>query len=300
MSLPSCACNHAAFRLAFVLVITMLSVLIAADARAQALLVCGSNEMFLIDAASAEKADLAKLWSWSGDDAEGLSAEERRGFNHLDECKPVAGGRKVLVSASNGGCALVERPSGRVLWRAHVTNAHSLELLPGDRVVVASSLGGDHLVLFDLARSGVPLWRTRLHSAHGVVWDESRRCLWALGFDELRRYELHDWETDKPSLTLKASYPLPSADGHDLRVVPDSRDLIVTSETSVHLFDRDKASFRPHPLLAESANLKSVDIHPTTKRIVVSDWGAVLHFRSPDGQIQLKTSRPYKARWLVE
>ena len=292
--------SHAAFRLAFVLVVTVLSMLIVADARAQTLLLCGSKEMFLIDAASAERADIAKLWSWSGDDAEGLSDEERRGFNHLDECKPVAEGRKVLVSASNGGCALVERPSGRVLWRAHVTNAHSLELLPRDRVVVASSLGGDHLVIFDLARSGVPLWKTPLHSAHGVVWDEARRCLWALGFDELRCYELRGWETDKPSLALKASYPLPTANGHDLRAVPDSRDLIVTSETSVQLFDRDKASFRPHPLLAESKKIKSVDIHPTTKRIALSDWSAVLHLRSPDGQILLKTSRPYKARWLIE
>ena len=297
MNLQPGACNHAAFRLAFVLVVT---VLIVADARAQSLLLCGSKEMFLIDAASAEKADNAKIWSWSGDDAEGLSDEERRGFNHLDECKPVADGSKVLVSASNGGCALVERPSGRVLWRAHVTNAHSLELLPRNRVVVASSLGGDHLVIFDLARSGVPLWKTPLHSAHGVVWEEASRCLWALGFDELRCYELRDWETDKPSLALKASYPLPTANGHDLRAVPDSRDLIITSETSVQLFDRDKASFRPHPLLAESKKIKSVDIHPTTKRIALSDWSAVLHLRSPDGQILLKTSRPYKARWLIE
>lgn len=277
----------------------MLVLLLARDAAADTLLLCGGNEVFVIDAATAEKGAVTKLWRWSGDDAAELSDAERRGFNHLDECKPVADGRKVVVCASNGGCALVERPSGRVLWHAQATNAHSLELLPRNRVIVASSLSGDHLVLFGLS-SSEPLWKTPLHSAHGVVWDDARQCLWALGFDELRRYELRDWETDKPSLTLAATHQLPSDDGHDLRAVPHSADLLVTTEKSVWLFDRDKAAFRPHPLLAERATLKSVDVHPKTGRIVVSDWSSAIRLSSPDAQIDVKPARPYKARWIPE
>jgi hypothetical protein len=102
-----------------------------------------------------------------------------------------------------------------VLWHARVPNAHSLELLPRDRVVVASSVNakGNRLILFNLAQSDQPVWETPLPSAHGVVWDEKRQRLWALGLAELRCHELKDWESDKPSLALQAIHALPDEDG---------------------------------------------------------------------------------------
>jgi hypothetical protein len=83
---------------------------------------------------------------------------------------------------------VVERPSGKVVWFAQVPNAHSLELLPRGRIVVASSVHdkGNRLVLFDLAHSDKLIWDTPLVSAHGVVWDEGRQLLWALGLKELQ------------------------------------------------------------------------------------------------------------------
>ncbi len=257
------------------------------------LLCAGSNELSVRDAATG-----AKLWRWSGADAEGLADDERRRFDHLDECKPLDGGKRILISSSNSGCALLEYPSGRIAWKATTTNAHSLELLPRDRVVVASSLSGDRLVLFDLKGGAQPVWKTPLHSAHGVVWDAPRAVLWALGFDELRRYALADWDTDHPSLALKATHPLPAEDGHDLRAVPSSNDLIVTTETGVFLFDRERGEFRRHPVLGQKAKLKSSDIHPTTKRTVFGAWSAKLEFLDPVGALTLKDANPYKTRWF--
>jgi Family of unknown function (DUF6528) len=269
------------------------------SARAAELLLCaGGSEMFLIDAIQAEQGTPKKLWRWSGDDAVGLANDERTRFHHLDECRAIEGGSKILVTASNSGCALVDRATGKVLWHASVTNAHSIELLPRNRVVVASSLSGDHLVLFDLARSNEALAKTPVRSAHGVIWDEQLRRLWALGFGELRSYELKDWETDRPALSLGSTYHLPDNDGHDLRAVPNSNDLILSTENSVFLFDREHGTFRPHPSLESYKKVKTIDVHPTTERIVVGQWGAELNLLTPAGKIRFSIERPYKARWL--
>jgi hypothetical protein len=266
--------------------------------RAEELVLAGGDEIFIVDAAEAESGDAKRRWRWSGQEAADIPEEARKEFHHLDECKPVDGGAKLLVCASNGGCALIERASGRVLWRARSRNAHSLDLLPRDRIVVASSLSGDHLEVFDPKGSATPVFKTPLHSAHGVFWDEARRCLWALGFDELRRYTLKNWETDTPSLTLESSERLPDPDGHDLRPVPASSDLLLTTGSGVFLFDRDKSTFRPHPLVAKEAKVKSADVHPVSGRLVLSTWGKTLKLHEPAGTITFEDARPYKARWL--
>ncbi len=280
------------------IILSFLFMPVAAGLRADELILAGGDEVFIVDAAEAESGVVKKRWRWSGQEAAEIPEEARKEFHHLDECKPLDGGAKLLVCASNGGCALIERASGRVLWRARSRNAHSLDLLPHDRIVVASSLSGDHLEVFDLKGSAAPVFKTPLHSAHGVLWDEARRCLWALGFDELRRYTLANWEADTPSLTLESSHALPDPDGHDLRPLPASTDLLLTTGSGVFLFDRDHATFRPHPLIAKEAKVKSADVHPVSGRLVVSTWGNTLKLLEPAGTITIKDARPYKARWV--
>lgn len=272
------------------------------------LFLCGGSEVFLIDTAAAEKGSFEKLWSWRAKDHDELPEALRSRFATTAECKPVEGGKKLLIASSSGGCALVERPSGRVLWHAQVTNAHSLELLPRERIVVASSLGntGNKLVVYDLAQTEKPVFTAHLPSAHGVVWDEARQCLWALGFAELRSFELRDWDSTRPSLAPITTYPLPDQDGHDLQIVPGSSDLILSTHGHVYLFDRDKPSFRPHPELGDEALVKSVSIHPSTGRtafIQASDkawWSSRISLLKPEAAIEAGPERLYKARWLPE
>ena len=147
---------------------------------AETLLLCGMAEVFEIDVAAAAKGEVKKLWSWRAADREELPEAIRKRFGTTDECKPIDGGKRVLISSSSGGCALVERPSGRVLWYAAVPNAHSVEQLPGNRVVVAASVhaAGNRLSVFDLNRSETPISEVPLVSAHGVVWDARRERLW--------------------------------------------------------------------------------------------------------------------------
>ncbi len=277
-----------------------------------ALVLCaGGSEVFILDATAAEnnteKETVKKLWSWTASVENGVPAEQLKRFNNLDECKPLDGGKLILVCASNSGCGLIDRASSKLLWSAAVTNAHSVERLPGERIVAASSISGDKLLLFEMKGEtpATPVWSTPLKSAHGLVWDEQREVLWALGFDELRKYSLKDWKTAQSALELQKTYPLPDNDGHDLRPVPGSKDkpssdLLVTTHNHVWLFDRESEKFNKHPTLGDLAKVKAVDIHPTTGRIVYSLWAQKFFLASPDVEIATKGNTIYKIRWMLE
>ena len=260
---------------------------------------CGADEVFLLETSTAKRGTVKKLWTWRAKEHRELPEALRGSFDTTDDCKPAEDGSKVLISSSGGGCALVERPSGRVLWYARVPNAHSLELLPRGRVVAASSedAGGNRLILFDLTHSDQPINETPLPSAHGVVWDEKGQRLWALGFAELRCYQLNGWEGEKPSLALATSYPLPDKGGHDLQPVPPSADLVLTTGRHVYLFDRNEGKLRLHPKLGSRAGVKCVSVHPVsgqTACIQAGDegwWSNALGFISPADQIKLPGER---------
>jgi hypothetical protein len=286
----------------------VLVVQLLGTARAELLCACGMDQVFLIQAPTNQGSPLKKLWSWRARDHEELPAAVRGSFGTTDDCKPVEGGAKILISSSGGACALVERLSGRVLWYARVPNAHSLELLPRDRVVAASSVDGrgNRLVLFELARSDQAVWATPLDSAHGVVWDEPGHCLWALGMQELRCYQLKDWDTAKPALALMDSYRLPQGNGHDLQPVPHTPDLVLSTGAGVLLFDRNTRQFRPHPQLGDTPDVKSVNVHPLSGRTVYTQgsstgwWTDTLNFLAPDAKFQLPNERLYKVRWFPD
>jgi hypothetical protein len=59
-----------------------------------------------------------KIWSWRGVDRPELPPDLRDKFKSTDECKPVEGGAKILITSSGGGVALVERSSGKALFHA--------------------------------------------------------------------------------------------------------------------------------------------------------------------------------------
>jgi len=73
------------------------------------LLFCGGPEVFVV-----EPDATAKTWSWKANDRAELPENLRKDFAATDDCKPVDDGKRILVSASSGGCALVERETGKV------------------------------------------------------------------------------------------------------------------------------------------------------------------------------------------
>jgi hypothetical protein len=266
------------------------------------LLICGEAEVSIVDV----RADGCVLWSWKAADHPELPEALRKKFGSTDECKPVSGGRKVLITSSGGAVALVERPSGKVLFSAAAVNAHSAEVLPGNRVVVASStgVGGNKLLLFDLAKSDQVVAADDLPGAHGVVWDPERNRLWALGETEFRSYEvLADRATGSLLLTRRWTCELPNPDGHDLRAQPGTPDLTLTTGHHVWLFDRDLLSFRMHPTMGDLSGVKCVDVDPDGGATVyvkagTSWWAEHVRFLGTERSLDFPKRKIYKARWI--
>jgi hypothetical protein len=281
--------------------------------KASHLLVCGGPQVLRLTVRFAgDTARIVTRSDWEAARSKGMPAEMVDSFKTTDDCKPIDNGTRVLVTSSAGGVAIIERESGDTLFHAFVPNAHSAEVLPRNRVVAAASVNpkGDRLMLFDRNKSGVELFSTPLHSAHGVHWVEAEQTLWALGHGELQAYELVDWDSAKPSLKLRRSWPLPSASGHDLSPIPNSpsfpNSFIVTTNTHVYTFDRKTGQFTPHAALGTRPVVKSVSIHPTTGRVVFTQadrpewWTRTLRFLDPAATLPFPGDRLYKARWAPE
>jgi hypothetical protein len=270
------------------------------------LLVCGWDAVMILDLAVANGTH-EQVWSWKASDRLDLPPPMRDRFATTTDCKPVGAGEDILITASSGGVALVQRATGSVLFHAVAVNAHSAELLPNERIVVAASVdvngNGDRLIVYDIDKPGTPLFDTPLQSAHGVVWDASRQVLWAVGYDELRQYSLGSWESSTPTLDLVDAHTLPDADGHDLSVVPGTTLLVVSTHASCWLFDREQLTFAPFEALANLERVKSIAIHPETGQTAYvqaegTDWWAeTIHFRQPDYDVYLPGSHFYKVRW---
>jgi len=288
-------------------IILLLPLLLPSPAPADQLVVCGWDEVFILDLA---RNPPSKTWSWKASDRPELPAHMRDKFRSTDECKPVDGGRRILITASSDGVALVERETGRVVFHGQAANAHSAELLPNNRIAVAASHrpdgGGDRLILFDIAKSESPVYHTELSWGHGVVWDEPREILWALSGDDLRAYRLKNWASAAPELEKLAAYPLPDGGGHDLQPVPGTAMLSVTSGRRCWLFDRAARRFSPHPQLANKVSVKCITTNPATGQVVWVQgeggnwWTDKLRFLNPERLVQLKGERLYKGRWLPE
>jgi len=291
--------------LAQTLAVAIWAGLLQPGAASSELIVCGRDELVILDVGGTTP---KKLWSWRAKDRPELPVYMRDKFRAIDECKPVAAGTQFLITASSDGVAVVQRGSGEVKFYALAVNAHSAELLPGGRIAVAAShrpdAEGDRLIIFDRTKPDKPLFHTELTWGHGVVWDERRQVLWALSDTELRAYRLREWNSASPSLSKTAEYRLPDTGGHDLSAVPDSSMLALTTGRHCWLFDRERQTFFPHPVLAEQVGVKCINTNPATRQTVWVKaeggnwWTDKLQFLDPERVIRLPGERLYKARWI--
>lgn len=280
--------------------ILTLLLLAPCPAHLEELLTCGWNE---VRGLHLDGTNLSITWRWDATNSD-LPAVYQPLFNYTSECKPAPGSR-VLVTSSSGGVAVVNRLGSNVLFYARATNAHSADLLPANRLAVASSYGtnGNRLIIYDLAtneveRLSVPLW-----GAHGVVWDEPRQILWGLSDSFLAGYKLTNWNT-APELVMVSWSGLLDGGGHDLYPVPNSPYLMVPTALHCWLFNRDTRVFTKHPLLGDIPNIKSTDIHPVTGRLsyVQADgpwWSEHLRFLSPPNTFDFPGDHYYKTRWFI-
>ena len=254
------------------------------------------------------------LWRWNPAEDPSLTPEMAKTFGSIDECKPVDGGRTILVNASYGGVAAVDVDTCRARWYAclpnHGEGPHSLDLLPDGRIAVAHSTGVDALQLIDL--NGHPfepelqkvVVALPLRGAHGVVWDAVRKSLFAIGYTNLLELAyrpermavevLHSWDY---------SGLCGDAFGHDL--VPDGRGgYFFSNHTGVWDFSPETGKFAPVLLMAnvksfsrdaEKGDLLAVPRERWwTDRMLVRGRDAALRTVGP-----FAGARFYKARWMT-
>ncbi|MEO1527412.1 MAG: DUF6528 family protein, partial [Planctomycetota bacterium] len=268
------------------------------------LICCGAEEVFVIEIDHNESQTADVVWSWKAEDSPEIPETGRRSFASTDECKPI--GELLLITSSSGGVALIRRSDKRCLFYTQAKNAHSACLLPENRVAVASSFGGDELLIYNRESPtndpSKPIASLPLRGAHGALWDTRLARLWALGSDELLLVDIGKDATSS-KLNVEKRIELPAAGGHDLSQVPGTTALFVTTNHHVYRFDTSNDRFSPDPVLADELKVKSVCQHSETSEIVYHKgtpenwWSDTIRFIGKRKEIRLPGRRLYKVRW---
>ncbi|WP_419995653.1 DUF6528 family protein [Streptomyces boninensis] len=225
----------------------------------------------------------AALWRYTPDgDPQFADLQYADGWRYVSEVKVRRHGRKtyVLATASFGLCFAVEYPTGKRYWGAglglgdDLLNPHSIELLPNGNIAVAGSTGG--LVRIYAASQGpanTTYAEAKLPTAHGVVWDERRDVLWAIGHDDLVAYRIGGTRA-APTIKQVFSTPLPGPDGHDLFPVAGRPDRMwVTVNGDIFQYSkRRKAFLQDFPWAAgwPRNKVKAAGVHPDSGTIVTT------------------------------
>ena len=265
--------------------------------------VCGDGIVRIIDMAESDSTDIKEVWRWDKDDSQvNLPKGYDMLMRNLDECKFVDNNTKMLLTASGDGMMLLDIETKDILCYAHVPMAHSADLLPNNRIAVALSIHnkGNALEIYDIDTPEKVVFRDTLYSGHGVVWNEKRQRLYALGYKELKEYELVDWNTDQPSLRQVKMWEIPMESGHDLSPVDDNR-MLVSAHEGVMWFDIDKEEFSPFEPLCDVENVKSVNYDPETQRLVytkaeINWWTHHIYQENPDKVVTMDSLKVYKVR----
>lgn len=288
---------------------TMLGGMLAASASmagaADRLYACGDDQVreYRIEGGTAHE-----TWRWQAATAPELTAEYRATLmSHIDDCKPMNDNRDILLTSSTGGALLIDRSTGKVLFKAKAPMAHSGTLLPGGRIAIALSIEprGDRLQLYDLQDGETPRFQLPLPSGHGAVWDAARARLFTLSHDMIQAFSLADWASRSPSLKEVSRWMLPGRrDGHDLSARPDGR-YFVTTDDGVWIFDPGAGSFDRFAPLNPKLKVKSVSARPDAIAWVQAEeswWAHGFTVARPDGgaavRIPVEGMHLYKVRWL--
>jgi hypothetical protein len=256
--------------------------LMPATASKHELAVASGEEVFIVafsyDTARKSQPILAtKTWSWKARDDESVPKKLKSSFAMTSECKPVDGGRKLIIAGKEGGVALVDRESGGAEFVISTPNrAYSGDLLPENRIAIVS---GDErtgtLFVYDLKNPERPMFQQALVGARGVVWDKERSVLWAIGNTELRMYSLSVWRTPQATLKMEETFKLPQDDGSDLHLVAGKPELLLTTAHGLWRFDIDRRRFAADQVLGTRDEIKSISHHPVSK---------LLAYVQPEGQ----------------
>jgi hypothetical protein len=150
----------------------------------------------------------------------------------------------LAVCGSTYGC-MISYPEGKLLWstEAAANNPHSIELMPNGVIAIASSTGGEvRFFTTDKKTSRTPAAKVTLEDAHGVLWDDEKQVLWAIGRTVLAAYRV-TLDGTKVTVTEETSLraTIPSDWSHDLAPVYGNTDALWIS-TGSHVYQYIKST----------------------------------------------------------
>ena len=264
------------------------------------IVVCGDSDIYIVDAKNSTSDSLSVVWSWNVNEAE-IPGEIKSRCRSFDDCKPVDGGRKLLLTSSTGATLLVDIASRNCEFYAVTPMAHSADVLPDGLIAVANSTHplGNSLELYSREKTDECLWRDSLYFGHGAVWSDKMKSLYVLGFDELRRYT-----PDGDSLVLAQTFNVPGDGAHELSPVGDDQ-LLCSTLDNVYLFDLKSHVWTEFPQLASQDDIKSANYNPQSGRLIytraeTSWWTNHVYILERDGTLRTLTFSPdyhlYKVR----
>ena len=265
------------------------------------ILVCGDSKVLLVNHSNSNDSIPEIIWTWDAHDATDMPAEfVTKKFNSIDDCKAINKGTQIMVSSSSGGVAIVNIDDKKVVFYSEVPNAHSIEILPGNKIIAAASTHdkGNKLMLFDIANPEKLLFSDSLYSAHGVVWDADRNSLFALGYDVLREYKI----VDEIKLILKDEWKIPGISGHDLQKAPDGDQLFITEHTGSWIFSKKDFQFRKIDNFPDASDIKSINQNKYGQFVFTvpeeSWWTYHVRFYNPEAVLAFPDMHVYKVRWF--
>jgi len=270
------------------------------------MIVGGDTRVQIVDVAQSHNGVSKIVWEWDAKTAKDLPQIYRdHHFLAIDECKPIEGGRRILVTASTGGVAVINRETKAVEFLTNLPMAHSIELLPRGHIAVAASDHplGNNLCIYSLDAPDAPVLKRDLFAGHGVVFFERTNELYAMGCHEMDLYEVGFDDQNKLTLDLKASWKIPGKGGHDLVYDRENKSLVVTDGHTVWNFKLSEKILKPYQPLRDVGSVKSVSFPPTTGPIayVKPDeqyWSPRVRFVNSDFELKFPGRKLYKARWI--
>lgn len=236
------------------------------------LIICGGSMVYIIDVDTALDSDdwhSSIVWSW---DARTLSTtiglSESR-LDHIDDCKLVDNGRKILVTSSFGWCAMVDYDTRKPVFYSNTTpNAHSADLLPGNLIAVACSDGttdSHNMVhLYDADRPNEKIAQYSFPSCHATVWNATTERLYAAGARKIGSYRLSGRTLELVDETVTAK-----SDVHDVMAINPGKMSVAGKEGFI--YDIAQKSFRNIPFLIGRTSLKSLNINSDSGEMWYTD-----------------------------
>lgn len=242
---------------------------------------CHHGRVDLLDA-DTDWGTTPAVWSWNVKSSS-VPANHHDWFRDILDVKCVNQGREMLVCAGARGraIALIDVASRDVRFYAQVMgNLHSGDVLPdGNLLAVGSekptteaqrgfiSVISTQISGHDPAKPNCMIYP--LQNAHGVVWDDKEKCIWAHESDvgctlgNMVKFE-YNGDKAKPELNEVMRHPISICNGHDLFPTADTTKLFLTDLGHIHVFDTaqfgtaQQLAVHPDAALAALTDIKGI------------------------------------------